>query len=85
MIYFPNKILGDSDDGLGATFGHIPALEEHLTLDPWLSTLGTLDSLEEFLKIQIQGPYSHIGLGVHLVIGIWTPTEQNIGLNKTYL
>lgn len=53
MICFPNKILGYSDDGLGATFGHIPALEEHLTLDPWLSTSGTLESLGEFLKIQI--------------------------------
>lgn len=53
MICFPNKILGYSNDGLRATFGHIPALEEHLTLDPWLSTLGTLESLGEFLKIQI--------------------------------
>lgn len=69
----------------GAAFRHISALEDHLILDPWLSTLGTLESLGEFLKIQIQGPYSHIGLGMYLVIGIWTSTEQNIGLSKAYL
>lgn len=51
MICIPNKILGYFNDGLGTTFGHIPALKEHLMLDPWLSTLGPLESLGEFLKI----------------------------------
>lgn len=35
-----------------------------MILDPWFSTLHMLESFGEFCKIQLSGPYLHIGVGV---------------------